>query len=411
MKNLILLFLLLVMVFLASCRDGGAPERPLPAVTFQQPEVREVIDYDEFIGRLAPVESVNVQARVSGYLDRIYFSDGQLVKQGEVLFEIDPRPFEAALQIAEGALAEAQAQAKLAKTELARSERLIKTRAISREELDRRQQDSVARQGAVLTAEGQLAQAKLNLEFCRVVAPITGRISESRVDVGNLVQGGEVNATLLTTIVTHDPIYAYWDTDEASVLKYTRLVLAGDLPTVREKKIPVQLELADENDWPRTGYMDFAENQLDEATATIRVRAIFENDDMLMTPGMFARVRVRASPAYDAMVIPDAAVGTDQDKRFVYVLGEGNQVQYRPVILGPRFGSKRAVREGLTAEDWVAVDGLQLLRPGAEVQPDKKQPQPEANASAEGSAQAEGAAKEEPDSSADTEKTPEPKTE
>ncbi|MEM1059314.1 MAG: efflux RND transporter periplasmic adaptor subunit [Verrucomicrobiota bacterium] len=374
MNQLRFLALALAALITAGCGSSGPPERPLPEVSFQQPEVREVIDYDQFVGRLAPVEAVNVQARVSGYLQEIFFSDGQLVEEGDLLFQIDPRPFEAAVMIAEGALAEAQAQAKLAEKELARSERLIQTRAISREELDRRQQDSVARQGAVMTAEGQLAQAKLNLEFCQVKAPISGRISESQVDVGNLVQGGEVNATLLTSIVTHNPIYAYWDTDESSVLKYTRLVLSGDLPTVREKKIPVQLELADETDWPRTGYMDFAENRLDEATATIRVRAIFDNPDLLMTPGMFARVRVRASGAYDAMIIPDAAVGTDQDKRFVYVLGEEDHVEYRPVILGPRFGDERAIREGLTAEDWVATDGLQLLRPGAVVQPDKRGP-------------------------------------
>jgi len=366
------LTLLILPIVIAGCQEQAQPEMPPLKVTAIQPAIEEVTDYDRFIGRLEEVESVEIRARVSGYLQQIRFEDGQLVKKGEVLFQIDPRPFESAVKIAQGNLEQAKAQSELAKAEYDRSKGLIKTGAISQEEVDRRRQDSVARQAAVMTAEGQLQQAELDLEFCQVTAPIDGRISESYVDEGNYVEGGTTNASLLTRIVTDNPIYAYWDADESSVLKYTRLVLSGDLPTVRDKKIPVELALADEDGWPHQGYMDFAENRLDRATATIRVRAIFDNPDGLMTPGMFARINVRASAPYQAMMVPDAAIGTDQNQRFVYVLKDDNTVAYRKVELGPRYGSDRAIRSGLKPGDWVVIDNLQMLRDGAQVVAEKQ---------------------------------------
>ena len=333
--------------------------------------MQTVVEWDEYTARLSAVRSVEVRARVSGYLQSIHFADGAVVAAGDLLFVIDPRPYEAVLSRARADLTLAQARLDLARKDLARAEFLVKSRAISQEEADTR---TAAVRQAVASVGGARAAvdaAALDGEFTRVTAPIGGRVSRHLVTEGNLVVGGGTsNATLLTSIVSLDPIYAYFEVDEQAYLKYSRLNLSGQRPSSREVQNPVQVAVADEATFPHAGWMDFVDNQIDPGTGTLQGRAVLPNPDLLFSPGQFVRLRLAGSGRYEAVLVPDEAIGTDQAQRFVWVVDAENRARYRKVVLGPRYEGKRIVREGLGGEDRLVVSGLQRVRPNIVVTPE-----------------------------------------
>jgi RND family efflux transporter MFP subunit len=361
-----------LILVLASCKQEGAPTPPPPKVTVSQPVVRELIEWDEYTGRLEAVESVEVRARVSGYLESIHFKDGQIVKKGDLLFVIDPRPYQAELDQTEAELKLAKARLKLAQDNLARAKKLLSARAISEEEADTRSSDERVARATVEQAEAAIEAAILNVEFTHVTAPISGRISRKLVTEGNLINGGS-GGTLLTTIVSLDPIYCYAEADEQSFLKYTRLAQEGKRPSSREVRNPAYLALADETGFPHKGYVDFVDNQLDPNTGTIRGRGIFPNPDLTLTPGLFARIRIPGSGQYEAILIPDEAIGSDQSQRFVMIVNNQNTTEYRKVVLGPIVNGLRIIREGVKPQDWVIVKGVQrVVKPGVKVDPQRE---------------------------------------
>ncbi|RJF86622.1 efflux RND transporter periplasmic adaptor subunit [Oleomonas cavernae] len=356
---------------LAGCDNGsGQPQaRPPAPVTVAPPLVRDMADYDEFTGRFAAVDSVEIRARVSGYLDSIHFKDGQEVSKGQLLYVIDPRPFEAEVARAKADVDAADAQLELAEREVARYGALRQGGNASQQTLDEKLQARRSASASVQSAQAALRQAELNLEFTSITAPVAGRISRTNVTVGNLVSGADAGGTALTTIVSVDPIYLYFDGDEQVYLRSQRRNLLGELPDPRITAIPIDLALADETGFPHAGWMDFVDNQLDQATGTIRVRGIFANPGRVFTPGMFARVRVAGSEPKRTILIPDAAIGTDQTRRFVWVIGAENKPQLTIVELGSAVGSLRVVRSGLTPTDQVVVNGIMRVRPGVPVSP------------------------------------------
>ena len=354
-------------VVLAACTKTSAQQAaPPPAqVTVANVIEREVTDWDEFTGRLQAVESVEVRPRVSGLVSAVRFSEGAMVRQGDLLFQIDPRPFQAEVDRLQAELDRARATVRRANSELERAERLRRENAISNEEHDRRAafaQESAAQVAAV---EAALRAAALNLEFTRVTSPINGRVGRAVVTEGNLVATGPAEATLLTTVVSLDPVYAYFDADEQIYLKYT----TGGARSRGSIDRRIRMALANEDGYPHEGRLDFLDNQLDSSTGTIRGRAVFRNTDGLLTPGLFVRLRLAGAGSYHGLLIQDRAVGTDLSKKFVYVVSSENQVEYRPVTLGPIVGGLRVVRSGLKAGEPVVVNGLQRIRPGAQVQP------------------------------------------
>ncbi len=356
----------------AACQQPQAAQPPrLPEVTVSQPVARDVVELDEHTGRLEAVESVEVRARVSGYLQAVHFTDGALVKKGASLFVIDPRPYQAELDRAKAASQQAMARYERTQKDLARAEQLVKFRAISREDRDTRSADQREAEEAVRAARAAVEVARLNVEFTEVRAPISGRISRQLVTEGNLVNGGTANSTLLTTIVSLDPIYAYFDVDERAYLRHLRL-LRGRNSDTRDAKTPVRLGLAGETGFPHEGYLDFIDNRLDPNTGTMTGRAIFRNPDLALVPGLFARIRLPGSSPYRALLIRDEAIGSDQTQRFALVVNAQNTVEYRKVELGPMIDGLRVIREGLNPEDWVVVNGAQRVRPGAKVDPRKQ---------------------------------------
>lgn len=362
-----------LLLLLAACQQQqAAPPPPPPQVTVSQPMVRDVVEWDEYTGRLEAVESVDVRARVSGYLQSVHFTDGEVVKKGALLFVIDPRPYQAELNRAKAALEQAIAQYERAKKDYARAQQLVKSRAISQEEVDTRASDQRQAEEAVQAARAAVEAARLNVEFTQVRAPISGRISREFVTVGNLINGGTADSTLLTRIVSLHPIYGYFDIDERSYLKYMQLWRDGTRPGARDAKIPVQLGLANEQGFPHRGQLDFIDNRLDPNTGTMTARAVFPNPDLTLIPGLFARLRLPGSGRYRAPLIPDGAVGTDQTQRFVFVVNDQNTVEYRKVTLGPLIDGLRVIRDGLKPEDWVVVNGVQRVRPGAKVEPQRQ---------------------------------------
>ncbi len=347
--------------------QAAAP--PPPPVTVAQPTKRTVTDWDEFTGRFEAMEEVQIRARVGGFVESIQFKDGDFVKPGDLLYVIDSRPFEAVALQADGQLADARAKAELARRELERALTLVTTSAVSESIVDQRRQTLQAAHAAEMQAEGALKAAKLNVEFTHVIAPITGRISRHLVSVGNLVQGADGGATLLTSIVSLDPIYIYFDMDEATYLKYNKLWFEGKRPSSRDTANPVQITLANETKPSHEGKMDFLDNRMDVSTATLRSRAIVPNKDISILPGQFGRVRLIGSVPYEALLLPDSAIATDQSRKIVFVVNAENTVEVRPVTLGPLDDGLRVIREGLKAEDKVIVDGLQRARVGAKVAP------------------------------------------
>jgi RND family efflux transporter MFP subunit len=355
---------------LAACQQQQAvPPPPPPKVTVSQPVAREVVEWDEYTGRLEAVESVEVRARVSGYLQSVNFTDGAIVKKGALLFVIDPRPYQAELNRTKAALEQAMARYERTQKDFARAQQLIKSRAMSQEDVDTRAADQHEAQEAVQAARAAVEAAQLNVEFTQVRAPISGRISREFVTVGNLINGGTADSTLLTRIVSLDPIYCYFDVDERSYLKYSRLWRDGKRAGSREVNIPVDLGLVNETGYPHQGQLDFIDNRLDPNTGTMTGRAIFSNPDLTLIPGLFARVRLPGSSRYEALLVPDEAIGTDQTQRFAFVVNDQNTVEYRKVELGPIIEGLRVIRDGLKPADWVIVNGVQRVRTGAKVDP------------------------------------------
>lgn len=345
-----------------------APAQP-PAVTVAQPARKTITDQDEYVGRFVAVDAIEVRSRVSGYLEKVHFTDGQLVKEGDLLFTIDRRPLEIALSQARATLAQARANLAYAESDLARASQLVRDRTVTEQVFDQRTQAKRVAEASVAAQEAAVRQAELDLQFTELRAPISGRIGDRRVTPGNLVTGGTSgNTTLLATIVSIDPIRFEFTFDEASYLRYSRLAgEAGD--ATRVIATPVTLKLLDESGFSHTGRMDFVDNVIDRSSGTIRGRASFANPNGLFTPGMFARVQVPASPPYAAFVLPDAAIGTEQVRKFVYVVDGENTVRQKYVTLGPIVEGLRVIKDGLAAEDRVIVSGLMRARPGAKVTP------------------------------------------
>lgn len=342
---------------------------PAPEVTVARPIVREVIDWDEYTGRLASPETVEIRARVSGYLDAVHFKEGAEVEQGELLFTIDPRPYEAIVNRMEARVSSARSRSELAASEAKNAISLKDTQAISAEDTERRIKAATEAEGILRAAEAELDEAKLDLEFTEVRSPISGRLSDARVTKGNLVTGGIQDASLLTTIVSLDPIYCYIEADERSVLKYRTLHREGKRVSAQFGKVEAEMELANESGFPHKGYIDFVDNQLDATTGTIRSRAVFENKDKLMAPGFFARLRIPGSGKYEGKLILDNAIGDDQGRSFVWVIDAEDKAIYRAVVTGPLLDGYRVVREGLEAGDRVVINGLMSVRNGQKVNP------------------------------------------
>ena len=363
--------LVLLAITLSGC--GDKPPQPVaaaaPPVTVAQPTKRTVTDWDEFTGRFEAVEEVQIRARVGGFVTSVEFRDGAIVRAGDLLYVIDARPFEATALQADGQLSDARAKAELAKRELDRALTLVQTSAVSESVVDQRRQTLQAAHAAQMQAEGALKAAQLNIEFTHVMAPITGRVSRHLVTPGNLVQGSEGGATLLTSIVSLDPIFIYFDVDEATYQRNSKLWAEGRRPSSRDTPNPVQVTLTGETKPSHEGKMDFIDNRLDLSTGTLRSRAVIPNKDLSILPGQFGRVRLIGSAPYEALLLPDTAIATDQSRKIVFVVKDDNTVEAKPVTLGPLDEGLRVIRDGLKPEDKVIVNGLQRARVGARVTP------------------------------------------
>jgi RND family efflux transporter MFP subunit len=405
----------LLLACLVACSKPPTPPAQVPTtVTVSRPLQKEIVEWDDYVGRVAAIDEVEVRAQVTGFLQSVHFRDGQIVNQGDLLFVIDQRPFVAASDQAKAGIAEAQgrltqarAQVTQARAQLAQSKAiqtktqldferfqpLARDQAITQQELDNAQQANLASRAdveaatarietasaAVVEAEAGVEAAKarqtgadLNLGFTRVTAPITGRANRRLVSVGNLISGGSAQATLLTTIVSLDPVHVYFEADEKAYLKYVRLSRTGERPSSREVNNPVQVGLADEEGFPHIGQMDFVENKLDVNTSTIQGRARVPNPKLSLAPGLFTRVRISGSGKYEALLVPDAAIGSNQGQKFVMVVNSGNTVEVHPVELGPLVDGLRVVRKGVSAGSRVITAGLQRVRPGSSVKAEEK---------------------------------------
>ncbi|QDU52692.1 efflux RND transporter periplasmic adaptor subunit [Gimesia panareensis] len=398
-------------VSLTGCNEAqtAQPPRPAPTVTIAKPVVKQIVEWDAYTGRLEAIDFVEVRARVSGYLKSTHFDEGQVVTKGDLLFVIDPRPFEAELSLAQATLSQSnsqlvqaraqleeanaqkeqtQAQLGLAMAQVRRARSLKSKNVTTQDELDQLEAaylqakaDVEASQAGISSAKAaietaqavieaskaQVETAELNLDYTRIYAPVTGRISKKQVTEGNLVSGGTSTSTMLTTITSVAPIYCNFDANEQEVLKYTRLAQNGKRASSRVAKNPVFLGLVDEKGFPHKGHMDFVDNRFDVDTASMRARCIFPNKDHTLVPGMFARIRIPGSAAYNAVLIPDSAVGTDQSSQFVYVVVD-NKVERRVIEPGPIVDGLRVVREGLKGDEQLIIAGLLLVRPEMEVQ-------------------------------------------
>jgi RND family efflux transporter MFP subunit len=352
---------------LSSCNRQPPPAAPPPPpVTIAKPLQKEIVEWDVYTGRTDAVENVNVTPRVSGYIDNITFRAGDMVNKGDLLFVIDPRPYQAVLDQANAQLRQAEANQQLQDANFARQDRLRQTGVIAKEDFDTALSNKNQAAAQVLAAQAAVESAKLNLSFTQVTSPIIGRISRELVTVGNLVQA---DSTLLTNVVSVDPIYAYFNVDERSILEYQKQVQKGRLTDPRSTQVPVYLQVETETGFPHQGVIDFVNNQINSSTGTLQVRGLFPNATGFLIPGGFVRVRVAASPLHQALLITDRAVGTDQGTKFVLLVGGDNVVSVRPVELGPEVDGLRVVRNGLKGDEQIIVNGVINARPGAKVSP------------------------------------------
>jgi RND family efflux transporter MFP subunit len=326
-----------------------------------------ITEWDDYTGRFVAKQRVDVRARVSGYLDSVHFSEGQTVEVGQLMFVIDPRPFEAEVARARAEVDRVETTLKVANLEFERSERLESSRAMSRETMEERRASRDAARAEVEAARAQLRAAELELSFTEVRAPMSGRASDIRIDVGNLISGGAADSTLLTTIVLLDPIELEFEGSESEFLRYTRLDTAGTRHSSRDTPNPVEARLMDEDEWVHKGVMTFVDNEIDPLTGTMRGRATFPNPDHVLLPGMFARARLYGSGEHEAILIPDAAVMADQATKLVMVVNSENVIEPKPVILGPLIDGLRVVRSGLTGSERIVVNGLLRAQPGRKV--------------------------------------------
>ncbi|MCI0685103.1 MAG: efflux RND transporter periplasmic adaptor subunit [Gemmataceae bacterium] len=361
----------IVLLGLSGCAQAPAEGlAPAPVrVSVSYPVEREVTDYANFTGRTAAVDSVDVRARVWGYLDKVNFKEGTLVHKGDVLFEIDPRTYRATLANAEGNLAAVQAKLRRLDADLARARQLIGSRSISREEYDKYVGDRAEAAASLDALEAAVEQAKLDLGFTTVSAPISGRISRTLITEGNLISSGPTGSTVLTNIVSVDPIYAYFDVDERTVLRIRKLIRAGKTTSARDSEWTVSLGLADEEGFPHHGTIDFVDNQVNPKTGTLRVRGVFPNKNEALSPGLFVRVRVPIGEPYEALLVSDRAIDNDQGRKILYIVGANNEVVARPIRVGALHHGLRVVEDGLKSGERVVVNGLQLVQPGVAVAP------------------------------------------
>ncbi len=367
MKYLPLLSLLLLTQCGSDKKDGGAPP-PMP-VQVAHPITKTIALTEVYTGRFTPIEEVDLQARVSGYLESVHFTEGQQIEKGDLMFRIDPRVFDAALSRAEAVQKQAVARLGLAKSSLGRSEKLVSQNAVSKEEFDTREAEFAQAEADLLAAEAGLRTARLDREFADVHAPISGIAGRFNVTVGNFVTGGTAGATLLTTIVPHDPIYCNFEVDERRVLEFTRMFFEGKSGGREGEQLKVDIAVSDRDEFEFHGVVDYSENQLDRETATLQIRAKVENENEFLTPGLFARVRVPIGDPAERLLVKDAALGFDQDKRFAWVLKEDDTVEKRYVETGTLEGDLRIITGGLEKDELIAVSGIQLLRPGTPFAP------------------------------------------
>lgn len=359
----------LMLLALAACQQQAAskPAAPPPApVTVAKPVVKTVMERDDFTGRFDAVAAVEIRARVGGYLASVNFIDGAMVKAGDLLFVIDRRPYEAAFNQASAEVAAAQTRLDFARSELDRTERLARGGNAPESKLDEARQNFLGGQAELNGAKAALEKARLDLDFTEIKSPISGRISRKLVTEGNLISA---NATLLTTVVAVDPIHFYFDVDERSYNAYVRQDREGTKPDGRTNPPPVTVSLGDDREAPRDGRLDFIDNRIDQATGTMRARAIFDNKDQRYTPGMFGRISIPGSGDYKGVLIPDEAIGADQDRRFVYVVADDGGLRQQVVRPGPRIDGYRVIRQGLTGEESIVINGIQRIRPGAKIAP------------------------------------------
>ena len=367
------------------CSSSAQPKAPAPVeVSVAEVICKQLGDSDEFTGRLEAVNAVEVRPRVSGYLQSVHFKEGAVVRQGELLFQIDPRPFQAEVDRLKGDLSQARAQRSRAQSDFERAERLHNNDGMSAEEYDRRAAVRNEAEARIASTEAALRGAELNLEFTRVKAPITGRVGRAEITEGNLVEGGAGQIKPLTSLVSLDPIYVYFDVDEQTYLKYARVTQTHGTSS-HDLRSAARLGLADEDGFPHVGQVSFVDNQVSSSTGTIRLRATFANKNLALTPGLFARIRLQGGGARSGCLAKDEAVVTDLNQKYVFVVGTNNILTYRPVKLGPMTEGLRVVRDGLREGDVIVVSGLQRVRPGAAVTPKKvsmaNQPNPSSDTS------------------------------
>ncbi|MGX5732586.1 efflux RND transporter periplasmic adaptor subunit [Pseudoxanthomonas beigongshangi] len=380
----------LSLAILAGCSGGQASEAgapPPPSVSVAPVLIKPVSQWDEFSGRIEAIENVELRPRVSGYIDRVNYTEGQEVKKGDVLFTIDARSYRADLARAQAELARARTQAELGRSEAERARKLSELQAISTEEYEQRRAAAAQAQANVAAAQAAVDSARLNLEWTQVRAPINGRAGRALVTAGNLVTAGD-SASVLTTLVSLDKVHVHFDADERAFLRYAEMARKGERPSERDGKVPVQVALADDQGFPYSGTVDFLDNQVDRSTGTIRARAVLDNQDRLFTPGLYARVRLLGSGEFKAALVDDKAVLTDQDRRYVYVVDKEGKAQRRDVKLGRMVQGLRIIEQGLAAGDRVIISGVQkVFFPGMPVnaklvamdaKPEDKAPAPDA---------------------------------
>jgi len=359
---------------------GAAP--PPPEVVVALPRTGQITDHEDFTGRTVANKTIEIRARVTGYIDKINFieNEGRDVESGSVLFEIDPRLYEAEVARAQANLQQTQTRLKRVELDYDRALKTVASRTITQEQFDQVAGDRAEAKAQVEIMKANLDLAKLNLTYTKVTAPISGRVSRRQLDQGNLVRADE---TVLATIVSMDPMYAYFELDERTLLKLRRAVEEeGMISTRNENAVPIMMALADEEGYPHEGVVDYFDNQLDAGTGTLQARAVFDNRDRMLAPGMFVRVRLPIGQPYQALLVPEQALGTDQGQKFVYVVDDQNRAQYRRIEVGKLEQGQRVVVGGITASDRVIVSGLQRVRPGEVVVPRAEEP-PTATAGAE----------------------------